>query len=176
MNNQYQYFLTAGGGWGSPYKNKKDSIFIAANEKGGFLIEFDGDFYKNRTIERSWSVSGWVRDLLDIKLAIPSTLQECLSKIDKNKFRANYNNIFKVLGIKNPDYKPIEITEELKNKVIRILTEQRAFNGDSANSLQGVGFTEFDALDTMEEKGLIKSVYGTANGRYYYLDLDEINH
>jgi len=86
------------------------------------------------------------------------SLNKALSLItDKSKIK----DILKFLNIKEEN--KIEISEEIKNKVINYLTESRAFNQDSALKVDD---KELDIYDALAEKGIIN--YVEREDRFYF--------
>ncbi len=157
MNNKYEYFLCINdwNNWGD--KNSFDSSsFLVCNESIGFIIRKDGKFHYSRG-ESGWKLSNSKTNWLNIGRPIikPSTLEECLATINKVKYKENYNQIFKILGIKPPDYKPIEITDKTKNEVLNNLRKNRAFNGDSALRISD---TEQELYGELAEQKIIRTL------------------
>ena len=165
MIKKFNYYLCIGSGWG--YNNK--SIFFGCNSKRGFIITDKGEFYPTGYKEKfnaGWH-NGWAKSLIIDKQCKPSTFEECIKLIDKKVYKSNYLNIFKVLGIKEPDSKPIELTESTKKLVVTMLSNERAFNGDSAHRFNFDHFGE-GVLDAMVELNLIKTI----DNCKYFLDTD----
>ncbi len=157
MNNKYEYFLciTEKGAWGTG----RDSCicsFVACDEKVGFVFNKDGSPLQ-KTGNSGWRLESSQNNWLNARIPLikASTLEECLSTINKAKYPKEYNEIFKILGIRPPDYKPIVITDKIKEEVLNNLRKNRAFNGDSAWKVSG---TEQELYGQLAEEKIIRTL------------------
>jgi hypothetical protein len=162
MAEEFQYFICKGNDWSS------DCLFYGTNDKRGFIVNQNLGFresYQGSIFASMWK-SSWSKNLQRENKAIPATLDECLKLIDKKIYKANHVLFYKTLGIKPPEYKPIELSESTKKLVISMLINERAHNGDSAHKFNFDHFGE-GVLDAMVELGLIKQIEDK-----YYLDTE----
>jgi hypothetical protein len=133
-----------------------DCAFIAANKRGGHLFYKNG-VLRNNLLNQYYSLDVRYSNVIaghDKEIS----LNKALSLItDKSKIK----DILKFLNIKEEN--KIEISEEIKNKVINYLTESRAFNQDSALKVDD---KELDVYDALAEKGIIN--YVEREDRFYF--------
>ncbi len=125
----YRYFICVGGikkGWST-------SEFVVLNKRDNGIVVDKNCVYVGWTPSYG---TNWINPLLSSGSLKETTLEECLTRINKYKNLTRYNNLFKRLEIR-PINNSVKITEENKNLIISILKDARAFNGDSAHDFKG---------------------------------------
>ncbi len=157
---EYRYFT-----YGDNHlKWASNFVLIASLSEGGYFINNSGefsarnndnklnsDFRLERCIrnsnKRGWQGGQWKE--LKLKDALKLINLDARQKVCER------------LGIEMPV--PIQITEEMKVKIIKYLRKHRATNGDAAKLIKG---DKLELFETLAENKVIKVI----NGRYFYIE------